>query len=478
MRRITVVWRVNSGRHDLLVAVQRIPVDDERQVTDEVVQAHSAANATATSPRRRRSQRSGHGSRAASLRPSARGGTTARTGSRPARRHPPPRRGHRLVDQRLDVDALRWGVPEDDTGAAELPVRPRDARRLRRVVHPCGDRRATVRGVEQRQRVDGQTEGRDAEGLENSTVAGTSSRLFTPEKTITASVRAIALRSAETSGGSGYPRWTPPRPPVPMARMPAARAAARVPPTVVPPTAPATAHAPRSRGPTLRASVVKRSSSSGSRPIRTTPSSTPTVAGTAPAARTRRSLSSATATPSGAGKPCATRVVRARRHRDLPRGRSRSPPRSSAAAPRHPSLPRHGAWLTDTPGGRLERQIGPPSSQPAVSASPAPVASTTTAGSAVRSSPSKIASPGTAFQDPRRAVEPATDDLLLVLVREDHVGEPDHGSRNRSGPTSRITLHEERSTLTRAPRSRARTTASIAAKRIGSRASAYPEMWT
>ena len=39
------------------------------------------------------------------------------------------------------------------------------------------------------------------------------------------------------------------------------------------------------------------------------PSSTPIVAGTAPAARTAASLSSPTWTPSGAGKPCATSVV-------------------------------------------------------------------------------------------------------------------------------------------------------------------------
>ena len=43
--------------------------------------------------------------------------------------------------------------------------------------------------------------------------------------------------------------------------------------------------------------------------MRSSPSRTPIVAGTAPASRTRRSLSSPTATPSPGGKPCATSVV-------------------------------------------------------------------------------------------------------------------------------------------------------------------------
>ena len=72
----------------------------------------------------------------------------------------------------------------------------------------------------------------------SSIVAGTSSRDLTPEDAITTGIRAQAPRSAETSGGVGKPRWTPPRPPVPMNRIPSAAAAASVPPTVVAPTAP------------------------------------------------------------------------------------------------------------------------------------------------------------------------------------------------------------------------------------------------
>ena len=118
-----------------------------------------------------------------------------------------------------------------------------------------------------------------------------------------------ATMSAETSGGEGYPRCTPPIPPVPRNLMPTPRATASTPPTVVAPTSPATAQAARSRGPHLRASGTKRASSSSVRPTWIRPSSTPIVAGTAPASRIARSLARPTSTPVGAGKPCATRVV-------------------------------------------------------------------------------------------------------------------------------------------------------------------------
>ena len=132
---------------------------------------------------------------------------------------------------------------------------------------------------------------------------------MTPEEVTSAGMRASAARSAETSGGVGKPRCTPPSPPVPMKRMPTAAAAVSVPPTVVAPATPWTAQTARSRGPSLRTSGVNRSSSASVSPIRTRPSSTPIVAGIAPAARTASSLARATATPSGAGKPCATSVV-------------------------------------------------------------------------------------------------------------------------------------------------------------------------
>ena len=105
------------------------------------------------------------------------------------------------------------------------------------------------------------------------------------------------------------PRWTPPIPPVPMNLIPAERHTARVPPTVVAPVAPRATQTPSSLGPAFRADESNRSSSLSVSPTRISPSSTPIVAGTAPAARTRRSLSSPTAAPSPGGKPCATIVV-------------------------------------------------------------------------------------------------------------------------------------------------------------------------
>ena len=141
----------------------------------------------------------------------------------------------------------------------------------------------------------------------SSIVAGTSSSDLMPDETTSASVRASSPRSAEMS--MRLPRCTPPIPPVPRKPMPAARQAASVPPTVVAPTAPWVIAAARSRVPTFRASAVNRSSSESDRPIRSAPSSTPTVAGRAPASRTARADSSPTANPSPAGKPWATSVV-------------------------------------------------------------------------------------------------------------------------------------------------------------------------
>ena len=142
-----------------------------------------------------------------------------------------------------------------------------------------------------------------------SMVAGTSRSDFAPEHATSTGDWTSASRSAETSGGEGKPRWTPPIPPVPRKWIPTMRATVSAPPTVVAPTAPCTAHAARSRGPAFRASGVKRSSSSRVSPTLTLPSRTPIVAGTAPASRTAVSLWSPTSTPSGAGKPWATSVV-------------------------------------------------------------------------------------------------------------------------------------------------------------------------
>src|ERR671937_2820322 len=141
-----------------------------------------------------------------------------------------------------------------------------------------------------------------------SSVAGMSRSDLAPAQTTHTAERAISPRSAETSRVSAQPRWTPPIPPVAMKWMPAIVHTAMVPPTVVAPEAPETAHVARSRGPTLRMSgpVASRSRSASSRPTRTAPSITATVAGTAPAPRTRASHSRATSTPMSAGSPWAT----------------------------------------------------------------------------------------------------------------------------------------------------------------------------
>ena len=140
-------------------------------------------------------------------------------------------------------------------------------------------------------------------------MAGTSSSDLTPDETTSARVCASACRSAETSGGVGQPRWTPPRPPVAMKWMPAALQTASVPPTVVAPTAPCTTAAARSRGPSLRADSSNRASSPSVSPMWISSSSTPIVAGTAPPSRTACSDARPTSMPSPGGNPCAIRVV-------------------------------------------------------------------------------------------------------------------------------------------------------------------------
>jgi hypothetical protein len=111
---------------------------------------------------------------------------------------------------------------------------------------------------------------------------------------------------------SAKPRCTPPIPPVPMNRIPSWRQTASVPPTVVAPSAPCARQAARSRAPTLRAEVPASANRSSSAPVRPTwmaPSTMPTVAGVAPASRTRRSDSTAAASPRPSENPCDTSVV-------------------------------------------------------------------------------------------------------------------------------------------------------------------------
>ena len=144
-----------------------VAVDHERQVADGVVEAHSAANATATSA----------ASRALAtisfrftsrVRPPLRSWSVASTNGVTACPEMPSltRLGERLLDQPLDVEALRRGIREQDAGAAELPVRGRDPRRLARVLHLARHVRPAVRRVEERERVGAEAEDRHAEGLQ------------------------------------------------------------------------------------------------------------------------------------------------------------------------------------------------------------------------------------------------------------------------------------------------------------------------
>ena len=174
---------------------------------------------------------------------------------------------------------------------------------------------------------------------------------------------------------------------------------------------------------------MNRSSSAPSRPIRIRPSSTPIVAGTAPAARTAASLARPISTPSGAGNPCATSVVS-----------SATTARSSSSAVCTSSVTRIRSCITREPSERFgsppsgiapasctqraaasSARSGPPTSQPAANASPAPVVSTTLDRHGGALVAVERGAGGAALQDPRRAGERPADDLLLVLVREHDV---------------------------------------------------------
>ncbi len=139
-------------------------------------------------------------------------------------------------------------------------MRRRDARRLLRRLDARRDRRA-ARGCRRRAaacRRGSRARARRASRAAPPSPARRAATSRPPRRRAPACARA-APRSAETSGGFGKPRCTPPIPPVAMKRIPTARATASVPPTVVAPTAPWTAAAPRSRGPDLARGGVEAS---------------------------------------------------------------------------------------------------------------------------------------------------------------------------------------------------------------------------
>ncbi len=185
------------------------------------------------------------------------------------------------------------------------------------------------------------------------------------------------------SSDSAKPRCTPPMPPVPMNVIPASRAAASVPPTVVEPSAPWTTQAAMSRAPALRAFVpasANRCRAASSRPILTAPSAMPTVAGTAPAARTRSLGLQRAASPRPPENPCETSVVSS-----ATTGRRPPAPASPGGHPvGYPQRDRHGIapiFATALAAASSPSRT-PPTRYPAANASPAPVASTARTGNA------------------------------------------------------------------------------------------------
>ena len=181
--------------------------------------------------------------------------------------------------------------------------------------------------------------------------------------------------------------------------MPAARQTASVPPTVVAPSAPWTTQAARSRGPSLRAvaAVERARARRPSSPTRTSPSSTPIVAGTRAGARTRAPSLADDRTPSPARE--AVRDQRRLERDDAAPALKRLA--TSSRRLRITASPR--AVATQRAAASSRRAPGPPTRKPAASASPAPVESTTARhvpAASTASSPSTSKPRGAALDDP------------------------------------------------------------------------------
>ena len=138
-----------------------------------------------------------------------------------------------------------------------------------------------------------------------SRVAAMSRIDLTPADTTVIGVRASVGRSADSSKLSAACRCTPPRPPVAKTRMPARRARYAVAATVVAPLRPVASATGRSRTLTLTtsSSPATRTSSPSVNPTRTSPSSSATVAGVTPAARSCCSNERAASRLRGRGRP-------------------------------------------------------------------------------------------------------------------------------------------------------------------------------
>ena len=236
-----------------------------------------------------------------------------------------------LLDQRLDVEALVGRAGEEEAAAAELPVRERDLRRLRRGLDPGRDRRAAAaRG----RRAAARPCGSRARGRRTSRAAprsrgrrGSTSRPRRRRAPACSRARRCRPRcrsSAPSRGGRRRSRRSPWSRSRPRGRRQRAADRGR-----------AERALRRAGGEVARpglarvAASAKRASASSSSPTRISPSSTPIVAGTAPAARTaashaQRDLEPLAAPGSRARRASsrARRPARARRERPPPRARS------------------------------------------------------------------------------------------------------------------------------------------------------------
>src|SRR5262249_24516590 len=136
-----------------------------------------------------------------------------------------------------------------------------------------------------------------------------------------------------------------------------------------------------------------------------------------------------------------------------------------------------GCWMQRAAASSA--RSGPPTIQPAASASPAPVESTTVStGSAARSSSPKEQPPApcVTIHSASTVAEP-TSRTSSSFAKTTSGAAARSAVRNASTPLSRTPLQDARSTLIWAPCVRASSIARSAVVRTGSSISAYPETW-
>ena len=239
-----------------------------------------------------------------------------------------------------------------------------------------------------------------------------------------------------------------------MKRIPAARQTASVPPTVVAPTAPCTTAAARSRGPTLRADGVE--------PLQLGLGEADDDLAVEHADRRRHRPAVAYAPARTRARPRRPRPAGSRARRASSRARRRRAARAAPRATSSPTRSRHRPELARS-SAPLPRARAPTRRRgsPAANASPAPVVSTTrsaTRGMRRRRRPRTPCAPRFTTQ---RVAE------LAERLRSRSVANTRSGasSRSRSRNRSSTSVHDERSTETRAPRRTGRARSRSAAAR-------------